>query len=111
MIVELVRFRNPPGLTREQLLDGARHALPRWQANAALVSKHFTCSPDRREGMGIYVWPTVADARAGHGAEWIAQAEARTGGKVEISYHDLLMTLDKVSGQVSEPPCSPDLPA
>lgn len=109
MIVELVRFQNPPGVTRDQLLEGARHALARWQANESLVSKHFCCSPDRAEGLGVYVWPSIEAARAGHDAAWIAQAEARTGGRIDISYHDVLMTLDR--GSVTEPPPSPDLPA
>ncbi len=109
MIVEIVSFQNPPGATREDLLEGARGTLPRWQANTELIRKHYTCSPDRREGVGIYVWPSVAAARAGHDAEWIAQAEARTGGPVRIRYLDLLMVLD--AGAVHTPPASADLQA
>lgn len=110
MILELVRFRHPPGKSREDLLEGARAALPRWQADEALVRKYFAASLDHGQGLGVYLWPTLADARAGHDAAWIAQAQARTGGPVEITYHDLLLVLDREHGTTGEPPPSPDLP-
>ncbi|MDX9969327.1 MAG: hypothetical protein WCZ20_05145 [Hydrogenophaga sp.] len=109
MIIEIVSFQHPEGATREELLDGARGTLARWQANPDLVRKHYACSPDRREGMGIYLWPSVAAAQAGHDAQWIAQAEARTGGPVHIRYLDLLMVLDNEAGAVLVPPASEDL--
>ncbi len=110
MIIEIVTFQHPPGLSRAAIHDGARQTRPRWQANPALVQKLYACSLDRRQGMGIYLWPSVAAARAGHDATWIAQAEARSGGPVKIEYHDLLLVLDPKAGQASEPPPSDDLP-
>ena len=109
MILELVRFRHPPGKSREELLEGARGALQQ-QANHALVRKYFAASLDHGEGLGVYLWPTLADAQAGHDAAWIAQAEARTGGPVQITRHDLLMVLDHEHGTLSEPLPSDDLP-
>ena len=110
MIAEIVRFQNPEGASRAELLEGAKQTLPRWQANRQLVRKHYLCSLDRRQGMGFYIWPSIEAARAGHDAAWIAQAEARTGGKVHIEYHDLLMVLDNEAGTVTpytEPPVVP----
>lgn len=107
MIAELVTFQNPEGASREALLEGARTTLPRWQANDQLLRKHYLCSLDRSRGMGFYLWTSIEAARAGHDAEWIAQAEARTGGKIHIQYHDLLMVLDNEAGTVTaypEPP-------
>jgi len=107
VIVEIVSFDNPPGATREQLLEGALHTVSRWQANAQLVRKHYCASLDGRRGMGIYLWPSIEAAQAGHDAAWIAAAEARTGGKVDIAYHDLLMVLDNEAGTLVQPPPSP----
>lgn len=109
MIVEIVSFRHPPGASREALVEGARSVLPRWQANSDLIRKHFACSPDRSEGFGIYLWPSVAAARAAHDAQWIAEAEKRTGGPVHIRYLDLLMLFDNETGAVVEPSPSHDL--
>ncbi|MBN9412216.1 MAG: hypothetical protein J0H69_23980 [Burkholderiales bacterium] len=106
VIVEIVSFANPPGASREQLLEGARATLPRWQANRDLVRKHYAASLDGSRGMGIYLWPSVEAAKAGHDAAWVAAAEARTGAPVSITYHDLLMVLDNETGTVTEPPAS-----
>lgn len=106
MIVEIVTFDNPEGATREQLLDGALHTVPRWQANSELLRKHYCASLDGRRGMGIYVWPSIEAAQRGHDAAWIAAAEARTGGAVHIAYHDLLMVLDNEAGTVTPHPPS-----
>jgi hypothetical protein len=56
--------------------------------------------------MGFYIWPSIEAAKAGHDAEWIAQAEARTGGKVHIAYYDLLMVLDNAAGTLTQHPSS-----
>jgi hypothetical protein len=106
MIAEIVTFDHPPGATREQLIEGALQTVARWQANPDLQRKHYLCSLDRRQGMGFYLWPSIEAARAGHDAEWIAQTEARTGGKVHIAYYDLLMVLDNNTGTLTQPPAS-----
>ena len=106
MIAEIVTFDNPEGATREQLVEGALQTVARWQANPELVRKHYLSSLDRRQGMGFYIWPSIEAAKAGHDAEWIAQAEARTGGKVHIAYYDLLMVLDNSNGTLTQFPSS-----
>jgi hypothetical protein len=102
MIAEIVTFDNPEGATREQLVEGALQTVARWQANPALVRKLYLSSLDRRQGMGFYIWPSIEAAKAGHDAEWIAQAEARTGGKVHIAYYDLLMVLDNSNSTLTQ---------
>lgn len=101
MIAEIVTFQNPEGASREALLEGARATIPRWQGNDQLLRKHYLCSLNRSRGMGFYLWSSIEAARAGHDAQWIAEAEARTGGKVHIEYHDLLMVLDNEARTVT----------
>lgn len=108
MIAEIVTFDNPPDATREQLVEGALQTVARWQANPDLQRKHYLSSLDRRQGMGFYIWPSIEAAKAGHDAEWIAQAEARTGGKVHIAYYDLLMVLDNTTSTLTQHPPSTD---
>lgn len=100
MIVEIVRFAHPPGLSRDDIVAGAEATLGRWRANGELLRKLYLCSQDRSEGIGIYIWPSVEAARRGHDADWIAQAEQRSGGPVRIEYHELLMELDNRAGSV-----------
>lgn len=102
MIAEFVTFRHPEGTTREQALQGALATVPAWQANTKLIRKHFLLG-ENGAGAGFYLWPSRADARAAHDAEWIARKEAETGAKVEIVYYDLLLLLDNEAGKVVQP--------
>jgi len=104
MIAELVSFAAPEGCTREDIVQGAMGTLDRWQANPELLRKHYLASPDNRQLMGVYIWPSIEAAKRGHDAEWIAQTETRTGGKVNIAYFDLFMLLDNQAGTVTRFP-------
>jgi len=103
MIVEYVLFKTPPGLTREQVLEGARHTIQRWQANKELIRKHYIESEDGYGG-AFYIWPSKEAAQRGHDADWRAGVEKRTGAAPVIRYFDLLMILDNEAGKVTEYP-------
>ena len=105
MIVEYVLFKTPPGLTREQVLDGARHTIPRWQANKELIRKHYIESEDGYGG-AFYIWPSKEAAQRGHNAEWVANIKARTGSVPTIRYFDLTMIVDNEAGTVTEFPAN-----
>jgi hypothetical protein len=108
MIVELVLFRSPPDMDRAQVLEDAKHTIPRWRANKELVRKHYLLDDDGWGG-GLYIWPSRAAAEKAHDAEWHAGVEKRTGAKPVIRYFDLLMLLDNEKGTVTEWP-EPDRP-
>ena len=104
MILELVLFKNPAGLSRAAELEGARHVVAKWQANHDLLRKHFMRSEDGTEGGAVYVWASRAAAEAAHGPEWRAGVKARTGSEPTCRYFDLLMLLDNAAGTVTEFP-------
>ena len=109
MIVELVLFKSPPGMDRSEILEDAKHTIPRWQANKELLRKHYLLDEDGGEGGGLYIWPSREAAEKAHDAEWQAGVEKRTGAKPRIRYFDLLMLLDNERRTVTE--CSePDRP-
>lgn len=100
MIVEIVRFAHPAGTTRDDVVRGALATVDRWRTNPELLRKLYLLSGDHSEGLGIYVWPSIEAAQRGHDAAWIAQAERRSGAPVRIEYHQLLMELDNLSGEL-----------
>lgn len=104
MIAEFVSFAAPEGDTREDIMKDALGTVARWQANPELVRKHYLLSEDKRQLMGLYIWPSIEAAKRGHNPEWIAQAEERTGGKVSIAYYDLFMLLDNAAGTLVQYP-------
>ncbi len=104
MILELVTFKNPPGLARDAELEGARSVVPKWSANADLLRKHFMRSEDGATGGAVYLWKSRAAAKAAHGPEWRASIKARTGAEPTCQYFDLLILLDNEQGKVTEFP-------
>ena len=54
MILELVIFKNPPGLARNKELEGARSVVAKWRANPDLLRKHFMRSEDGATGGAVY---------------------------------------------------------
>lgn len=101
MIIELVLFKSPAGMSRAEILEDAKATIPRWRANRELVRKHYLLSEDG-EGGGVYVWPSKEAAQRAHDAEWRAGVEKRTGAQPVIRYFDLLMLVDNEKGAVTE---------
>jgi hypothetical protein len=102
MIVELVLFKSQPGMTREEILEDAKHTIPRWRADKDLLRKHYLLDEAGGAGGGLYIWPSREAAEKAHNAEWQAGVEKRTGAKPTFRYFDLLMLLDNEKGTVTE---------
>ena len=98
MIVELVLFKNPPGLDRAAELEGARAVVNKWRANPDLVRKHFMRSEDGKLGGAVYVWKSRAAADAAHGPEWEAAVKARTGSEPTRQFFELFLVVEDPGG-------------
>lgn len=103
MIVEMVLFKVDPKLSRKELIEDARHVIPRWQSFPNLMRKHFVLG-ENGTCAGIYVWKSKEDALEGHNAEWIENFRKRTGQEPEFQYYDAFMILDNEKGNVTEYP-------
>jgi hypothetical protein len=104
MIVELVTFQEPEGWDRAQILEDARHVIPKWSANRELLRKHLVRGLGEDAGTlaGIYVWPSIEDARKAHDDEWRESIKRRTGDYPTIRYFDLFLLIDNEQGRVTE---------
>ncbi|NQV57668.1 MAG: hypothetical protein HQ503_17530 [Rhodospirillales bacterium] len=102
MIGELVKYLAPQGVTRADMIEGAKGVVPHWQANPDLIRKHFMWSDDKRFACGFYLWKSRQAAEQGHNAEWRKEVEARTGQPPEISYFDVFLILDNEAGRLDE---------
>ena len=100
MIMEIVEFDRPDGFTDADLLEDARSTVAHWQANPALIRKHFVT--DGPKVMGVYVWPDRAAAEAAHDEAWVERFTARTGVAPGIRYYDMFMLIDNEAGNVQE---------
>jgi hypothetical protein len=102
MILELVEFDSPAGQSRADVVEDARHVVPKWTANAELLRKHFVLSLDGKTGGGVYIWPSVEAAQRAHNEEWRQAVIKRTGSPPRIRYFDLLLLVDNERGAVTE---------
>jgi len=104
MILELVTFRTPAGWGRAQVLEDAKHTIPKWVANGDLLRKHFALGVGLDEGttVGMYIWPSVEAARKAHNDEWREAVKARSGGYPTNQYFDLFLLIDNERGRVTE---------
>lgn len=112
MILELVEFNFPTGWTREQVVEDARHVIPKWQANKELLRKHFLLELNGKEldkdssrtSAGVYIWPSLDAAQRAHSEEWKQSVIKRTGAAPTIRYFDLFLLIDNESGTATEFP-------
>lgn len=101
MIVELVTFPTPAGMSREAEYDGAVHAAGEWIKNTELVAKHFMRDGEGLSG-AVYFWPSIEASKRGHDAKWLEGFRKRNGCDPTISYFELMVTADAKGGQVIE---------
>ncbi len=88
MITEIVTFDLSEGMSREEVLARYEATLPRWRANADLIRKTYLYDPAGNRGGGIYLWPSVAAAKAAHDADWCRMAEETYGSAPRFDYFE-----------------------
>ena len=101
MIVEIVLFKSGHHGHPELELESAKKTVPKWRANPDLVRKHYM--RDGRGNIGaVYVWKTLAAAKAAHNEAWCAEVEKRDGSRPTLQYFEMFMELDNAAGAVRE---------
>lgn len=101
MIAELVKFKIPDGMSREELLASARQTVPGWAANPDLLRKHYLLD-GQGYTYGFYLWKSREAAQAAHGETFRARVREKFGSEAEFSYFDVLLNLDNLTGTVGE---------
>lgn len=100
MISTIVRFRLPPGETREDAMAEIQKTLPIYQAAApALVRKAIHINAEAGTGTSIYLWTDRAPAEAffARASEMI---KAKTGQAPEVEYLECNILVDNDAGEV-----------
>ena len=77
MITEIVLFRLPEGMSREDAIAKYRLSVPAWQANPDLIRKAFLFDETSRRGGGVYHWKNIA--KVGHGPEFQKRIQSTYG--------------------------------
>ncbi len=94
MITEIVTFDLPEGMSREEAVAIYEKTVPRWKANAALVRKYYLYDGAAGIGGGVYLWPTIEDAKAAHDEAWCDMAEKMYGSRPRFQYFEVPLIVE-----------------
>ena len=100
MITEIVLFRLPEGMSREDAIAKYRLSVPAWQANPDLIRKAFLIDETSRRGGGVYHWKNIEAAKLGHGAEFKKRIQSTYGCEPEFQYFETPIVIDNTTKQV-----------
>jgi hypothetical protein len=100
MITAVVTFKLPHGFTRQQYLENAQKAAPRFQAMPGLIRKQFLFNAERGVGGGVYLWETRDAAEACYAGAWRDNLRTIYGVEPEITYFDSPVVVDNESHAV-----------
>ena len=100
MITEIVSWRLPEGMTREDVTAKFRASVPTWQANPDLIHKAFLFDQESRRVGGVYLWKTIDAAKQAHGPAFQERINAVFGAKPEFQYFETPIVIDNAAKQV-----------
>jgi hypothetical protein len=100
MIAEIVLWKMPEGMSREEILTKFRASVPTWQANPNLVHKAFLFDESSRRGGGVYFWKNIDAAKQAHGQAFQDRIKSVFGASPEFQYFDAPVVIDNASKQV-----------
>ena len=100
MITEIVLFRLPGGMSREDAMAKYRARVPMWQANPDLIHKAFLYDEATRRGGGVYLWKNIEAAKKAHGPAFEQGIQSIFGAKPEFQYFEAPIVIDNTTKQV-----------
>jgi len=100
MITEIVLFRLPDGMSRQDAIAKYRLSIPTWQANPDLIRKAFLFDENTRRGGAVYHWKSIEAAKLGHGLDFQKRIQSTFGSQPEFQYFETPIILDNTTKQV-----------
>ncbi len=100
MITEIVTFRLPEEMSREEAIAKFRLSVPIWQGASGLIRKAYLFDEASRKGGGVYLWKTIDAAKFAHGAAFQERIRSTFGADPEFQYFETPIVVDNSIGQV-----------
>ena len=100
MITEIVLFRLPEGMSREDAIAKYRLSVPAWQANPDLIRKAFLFDETSRRGGGVYLWKNIEAAKKAHGPAFEEAIQSIFGSRPEFQYFEAPIVIDNAAKEV-----------
>ncbi len=101
MIVAVVNFPLPQGMSFDVYKAKMMETVPRYQGTEGLVRKNYIYDGDRRLGGAVYIFKSRANAEACFSEEWVKRVTAGYG-KPDIRYFETPILIDNESRSVRD---------
>ena len=102
MITEVVLWRLPDGMSKEEVTAKFRASVPTWQARADLMHKAFLFDEASRMAGGVYLWKSIEAAKEAHGPIFQERIRTNFGATPQFQYFQSPIVIDNQSKQVFE---------
>jgi len=102
MITEVVLWRLPDGMSREDLTAKFRASVPAWQNRADLMHKAFLFDEITRRAGGVYVWKTIEAAKEAHGSAFQERIRTVFSATPKFQYFETPIVIDNRAKQVAD---------
>lgn len=94
MITEIVTFKLPGGMTRQQVVDAFRKSVPVWSENPDLIRKNYIYDAANGLAGGVYLWKKVEDAKRWHGDAFRKRIAETFGNEPKSIYYETPIVID-----------------
>jgi hypothetical protein len=100
MITEIVTFKLPTGMTRDEVVANFEKTAPNWRANPDLIRKNYLIDTGKGVAGGVYLWKEQAQAEKWHGEAFRAKVKEIYGSEPEIRCFETPIVVDNVAGVI-----------
>jgi hypothetical protein len=100
VITEIVTWKFPKDMTREQVAAAFRKSLPNWQQNPDLLRKNYIYDSTNGLGGGVYLWKKIDDAKRWHGDAFRKRVNELYGSEPTFTYFETPIAIDNTTGAV-----------
>jgi hypothetical protein len=100
MITEIVLWRLPNGMNRDEVIAKYRASVPVWRQKPDLIRKAFLFDEKSRRVGAVYLWKNIDAAKEAHGPAFQDRISATFGAKPEFQYFETPIVIDNAANQV-----------
>ena len=100
MVTEIVTFRVPSGMTREDVFARYETTAPKWKANPDPIRKNYLFDPVEGIAGGVYLWRERAHAEKWHGPEFCQMIRQLWGNEPRSQFFETPIVVDNISGGI-----------
>ncbi|MCB0191681.1 MAG: YdhR family protein [Anaerolineae bacterium] len=100
MITEIITFKIPNGMTREETLLHYEASAKEWRANPDLIRKNYLYDGERGIAGGVYLWREKAHAEKWHGEKFRRRIRDTFNAVPETQIFETPIVVDNVAGAI-----------